>query len=311
LQNGYPPVIAERVTKAFGDLQVLRGIDLAVDRGEIFGLVGPSGCGKTTFIRIVVGLSRPTAGHVRVRGTEPASFTARDRERIGYVPQEFFLYPTLTVWGNALYVGSLYGLGWRHRRRRAREMLRFMELWDARGRLTSRISGGMQRRLLLACALLHEPRLLVVDEPTAGLDPVLRQKIWGYLGALREQGVTVFLTTQMLDEAEHCDRVAVMNAGSIVAVGTPDELRREARSGETVRIQAARFDREDLAALWRIPGVARVHHVAEGEVLLVVDDASEAIVQVTRELDRRGRTVVAAHAHPPTFDEVFMELVAR
>src|SRR5690606_5464560 len=160
---------------------------------SVYGLMGPSGCGKTTLVRMLVGLSLPTEGRIDVIERDPARFGTKDRARIGYVPQGFFLYPTLSVWGNALFVGGLYGLGWRKRRRRAREVLRFLELWDARKRLAREISGGMQRRLLLACALLHEPDLLVVDEPTAGLDPLIRSKIWEHLHELREQGVTIFM----------------------------------------------------------------------------------------------------------------------
>ncbi|HUZ78367.1 MAG TPA: ABC transporter ATP-binding protein, partial [Chloroflexota bacterium] len=234
-----PIVQLDQASKAFGQTIAVDRLSMAVAAGQVFGLIGPSGCGKTTTIRLLLGVLQPTSGSVCVMGSEPTRFSTSQREAIGYTPQGFFLYPTLTVYENARFVASLFGMGWRRRRKRIREVLEFLELWDVRRRLTKQLSGGMQRRLELACALVHEPKLLFVDEPTAGLDPVLRGKIWDLLRSLRDQGVTVFVTTQYIDEIEHCDNVGILDRGRLVAIGTPDSLRSKALGGEVVEVDAS------------------------------------------------------------------------
>ncbi len=305
-----PPIVAlTDMRKMFGDVHALRGVSFEVPPGEIFGLVGPSGCGKTTLVRLLVGLATPTEGSVTVNDVAPAEFGASERRQIGYAPQVFFLDPMLTVRENASFVAGLYGIGWLRRRRRIREVLEFIELWDARDRLASNVSGGMQRRLLLACALLHQPRLLVVDEPTAGLDPVLRMKIWSHLRALRDGGTSIVVTTQYLDEADYCDRLAVMNDGAVIAVGAPDDLRAQADRADVIDVRVEDLDRGDVAELWQLPSVRSVHVVAPGQLRLLVDGSAEASAAVTNLLYSRGRDVRSIQTRVPTFDEVFIELV--
>ncbi len=304
-------VVMEDVAKAFGDNTVIDGLTLTVTAGRITGMIGPSGCGKTTTIRLLLGVLAPNAGSIRVLGADPAAFTSRHRERIGYTPQKFFLYPTLTVQENARFVAGLFGLGWRHRRRRVREVLDFLELWPARNRLARDISGGMQRRLELGCALLHEPELLVVDEPTAGLDPVLRAKVWDHLRTLRDQGVTVLVTTQYIDEAIYCDTVAILDKGKIAAEGPPDELRRQALGGDVLRVEAPSMTREAITALWALPEVQALEREDAATLRLTVDDAAAATPAVTQVLTERGIGVSAVRPSVPTFDEVFMKIVGR
>jgi len=299
----------EGVTKAFGDTRVLDDISLRIEPGQVCGLIGPSGCGKTTLVRLLVGLANPSSGSVRVEGVQPAKFTTRDRERIGYTPQGFILYPTLTVMENAKFVAKLYGVGWRKRRRRIREVLTFLEIWDARKRMARDISGGMQRRLSLACALIHQPRILFVDEPTSGLDPVLRNKIWSYLQQYRDSGNTVIVTTQYIDEAIYCDSVAVLNRGGVVAYGTPESLRQKALGGEALDVEADHFERGDIVALYELPSVRSVQWTERGELRLSVDDIGAATVAITETLHKRGTDVTAVRPYVPTFDEVFMKLV--
>jgi ABC-2 type transport system ATP-binding protein len=281
----------------------------AIEEGRIVGLIGPSGCGKSTTVRMLIGVLAPEQGTVRVLGVEPVHFTSRLRERIGYTPQGFTLYPTLTVIENARFVAGLYGVGWTRRRRRIREVLQFLELWDARNRLARDISGGMQRRLSLACALIHQPALLIVDEPTAGLDPVLREKIWTHLRDLRDQGVTVLVTTQYIDEAVYCDRVAVMNKGTVAATGTPDELRRQVLGGERLLVEVGRLDKGDLVTLLQLPGVHAVDQSGPRTLVLLVEDVASATPAVTRALTERGSEVRSVQPHIPSFDEVFMAIV--
>ena len=241
-----PVIELEEVTKRVGDAVLLDAVSLSVEPSEIYGLVGPSGSGKTTLVRMLVGLLQPSSGAVSVNGVAPSAFSASDRRRIGYTPQSFSLYPTLTVWENARFMAGLYGLGWRHRRRRIRTVLQFLELWDARKNLAQDISGGMQRRLALAGALLHEPELLIVDEPAAGLDPLLRERIWTYLSEVQSSGTTVFLTTQYIEEAERCDVVAVLSGGSLIDAASPAALRAKAGLPDELAIEV-----EDVRAPMR------------------------------------------------------------
>lgn len=299
----------EAVSKAFDDNIVLNDLSLSIAAGQVFGLIGPSGCGKTTLIRLLLGLTTPASGQVTVMGVNPREFSMEDREHIGYTPQGFFLYPTLTVYENARFVAGLYGVGWFKRRRRIKEILQFLEIWDARNRLAKEISGGMQRRLSLACALIHQPTLLFVDEPTAGLDPVLRARIWQYLQDLRDRGCTVVVTTQYIDEAIYCDRLGILSEGKMMAAGSPGELRRLAFGGDAIDIEATEFDRGDIASLYELPEVKNVQWSGPNQLRLWVDDAGFSTPAVTEALHDRGREITAVRAYVPTFDEVFIKLL--
>ena len=308
-----PPstVVAESVSKAFGDRVVLDDVSLEVGRGEVFALIGPSGSGKSTLIRMMVGLSVPSSGSLRVLNSEPRRFSPAQRGLLGYVPQSFVLYPTLTVLQNARFVAGLYGMGWLQKRRRIRETLQLLELWDARNRRASQISGGMKRRLSLACALLHSPTILFVDEPTAGLDPILRSTIWEHLRSLASAGTTVFVTTQHLDESERCDRVAMLNAGAVVALGSPEELRRQALGGHALEIHGPNLDWKDTDALRALDSVRSLSSPAMGRIRVVVDDVPTATAKVSAVLNERGVQVDKIEAIDPSFDEVFVALVDR
>lgn len=309
---GPPPLIAvENVSKLIGDHAVLNEVTFDVPQRQIFGVIGPSGSGKSVLLRMLVGQMVPTSGTVRVLGVEPRDFGTAQREEIGYVAQGFLLYPTLTVEQNARFAAGLYGLGWRHRRRRIRESLELLGLWDARNRLASNISGGMKRRLSFACALLHSPRILFVDEPTAGLDPILRSTIWDHLRYLADHGTTVFVTTQYLDEAVLCDRVALVHSGELAALGTPAELRRQALGGDAIEVEAPLFDAGHVAALRALPCVHGVTSNRIGTLRIVVDDVRSATPLITAALTERGGEVTSIETREPTFDEVFVALVEQ
>lgn len=297
------------VAKAFGKVEVLQAIHLSIHRGEIFGLVGPSGCGKSTLMGLIVGEAVPTEGHVMVEGVSPAKFGAAERQRIGFVPQGFVLYPSLTVEQNARFVGGLFGLGWLARRRRARAVLEILDLWDVHGRRAEDISGGMQRRLALACALLHEPSLLILDEPTAGLDPMLRNNVWQHLDGLRNRHVTIVVTTQNLEEADRCDRVAVMQSGRIVAVGKPRELRARALGGQAVDVASSDLQRADVEALQALHIVRSFNWLEWDRLRLIVEDAATAIPEISNLLGDRQVHVVSIDTYEPTFDDVFETLL--
>ena len=297
------------VTRRFDDLLAVDDVTLSVARGTILGLIGPSGSGKTTTIRTMTGSLAPTAGTVRVLGEDPTRFRAPTRERIGYMPQHFVLYPDLTASENVDFVAALFGMLYPRRRRRVREVLQLVELWEARGRRASRLSGGMQRRLELACAMVHEPDLLLLDEPTAGIDPILRQAVWGELRRLRDDGRTLLVTTQYVGEAEHCDQVALIGAGRLVALGTPEDLRRQALGGDLLWIETE--EAVDPRTLPAVEGVESIRQHGPRELMLVTVDAGETSPRIVDAFSRRGITVTTTREERPSFDEIFARLLEQ
>ena len=295
------------VSRAFDKRVVVRDIDLTVPRGTILGVIGPSGSGKTTTIRMLTGALAPTGGEISVLGEVPTRFHRSTRERIGYMPQLFTLYKDLTTGENVDFVASLFGMLWRRRRRRVKEVLQVVDLWDARKRQAGNLSGGMQRRLELACALVNEPALLILDEPTAGIDPLLRTSIWEELHRVRDAGRTLLVTTQHVSEAEECDAVALIVRGQIIALAPPDELRRSATRGDVVDVEtAALFDGTTLDGL---PGVVTVRQDGPRTLRVTVEDAGVAIPTIVDAIRAGGVEVVSARETRPTFDEVFSTLV--
>ena len=217
-----PSIEIVNLTKRFGDLVAVDRLDLAIEEGEVYGLLGPNGAGKTTVIRILVGLAKPTEGKLKVMG-RPAG----DRglaERIGYMPQELALYEALTVEENLDLYGGLFGMGEKTLEDRKVEVLRFVALEERRRDLVHTLSGGMRHRVSLAIALLHEPDILFLDEPTVGVDPELRASFWENFGRLKASGKTVVITTHYMDEAKHCDRIGLMHRGRLVAEGRPTDV---------------------------------------------------------------------------------------
>jgi ABC-2 type transport system ATP-binding protein len=306
-----PPraVAMSDVTMRFPSQTALDGLTLNAERGAILGLIGPSGAGKTTAIRILTGALTPTSGTVDVLGETPTSFRRQTRERIGYMPQSFTLYRDLTVRENVDFVGSLFGMLFRSRRKRTQEVLELVDLWDVQRRRAGQLSGGMQRRLELACALVHDPTLLFLDEPTAGIDPLLRGRIWEELHRLRDRGRTLLVTTQYLNEAESCDRVALIAGGHLLALSTPDELRRDAVGGDVILIETAGMF--DAATLADLPMVKKATQDGLRQLTVVVDDAGTALPDVVEAIDARGGDVATAREERPSFDDVFAALVAR
>jgi ABC-2 type transport system ATP-binding protein len=300
-------VSARGLTRKFDDVAAVTGVDLEVPAGTILGIVGPSGSGKTTTIRMLIGTLAPTAGALQVLGEMPAKFRRATRERIGYMPQHSILYPDLTVAENIDFMASLFGLLLFRRRRRKRKVLELLDLWQVRARRVGKLSGGMQRRLSLACALVHEPALLVLDEPTAGIDPILRRTVWDELHRLRDAGVTVLATTQYVTEAEECDEVALVAHGRVVAFGTPDALRRQAVGGEELELATDQpFDANELANL---PSVRHVQQTGLRDFRVIVDDAGQATPEVVEAVAKAGAEVGSVREYRPSFEDVFTRLV--
>ncbi len=307
--DAHAAVVIDRATKRFGDDLAVDRISLTVLKGTILGIIGPSGSGKTTTVRLLTGALAPTEGEVRVLGEDPRAFHRRTRERIGYMPQLFTLYPDLTARENVDFVASLFGILWRTRHRRTREVLELVDLWDVRGRRAGRLSGGMQRRLELASALVHEPELMFLDEPTAGIDPILRVRVWEELHRLRDRGRTLLVTTQYVSEAESCDMVALISGGRLIALARPEELRREALGGDIVEISTA--EPFDGSVINDLPMVRSVERHGPSTLRVRVDDASTALPDVVEAITGNGGQVATASEVRPSFDEVFAILVER
>ena len=309
-QPASDPIITMRdVTRAFDDRVAVNDLSLDVMPGMILGVVGPSGSGKTTTIRMLTGTLGRTAGDIRVLGEDPMQFSRRTRGRIAYMPQLFSLYEDLSAQENVGFVAALYGIGPFRRRRLIRRALDVVDLWDARHRLARDLSGGMQRRLELACALVHSPDVLFIDEPTAGIDPMLRQAIWDELRQLKSEGRTLLVTTQYVSEAEFCDRVALIVDGELVAIDAPDALRQMVFGGDVLQVDTTRAVDPDL--LINESGVERVRQTGARQLMITVADAGSMTPRIIEALRTGGVEVAGLQEHQPTFDEVFTGLVEQ
>jgi ABC-2 type transport system ATP-binding protein len=306
---GEPIIHARGLTRAFDERVAVNDVTFEVWPGTILGVVGPSGSGKTTTVRMLTGTLRRTAGEIAVLGEDPMHFTRRTRGRIAYMPQLFSLYEDLSAQENVGFVAALYGIGPFKRRSAIRRALEVVDLWDARHRLARDLSGGMQRRLELACALVHTPDVLFVDEPTAGIDPLLRQSIWDELRDLRSEGRTLLVTTQYVTEAEYCDRVALIVDGELVALDEPEALRQMVFGGDVLQVDTSRAVDPDV--LTPIAGVTSVRQTAPRQLMVTVEEAASLTPRIIDTLRDAGVEVAGIEEHQPTFDEVFTGLVEQ
>jgi daunorubicin resistance ABC transporter ATP-binding subunit len=301
------------VVKTFGDVRALDGLDLRVEAGTVFGLLGPNGAGKTTLVRVLATLVVPTEGEARVFGHDVVREQLEVRRLIGLAGQFAAVDGELTGRENVEMVGRLYRLRGGEARRRAGEVLERFDLVDAADRRVSTYSGGMRRRLDLAAGLIGRPPVVLLDEPTTGLDPRSRQELWAIVDELRREGTTVLLTTQYLDEADRlAERIAVVDHGRIAAEGTPTELK--AAVGDSVlsvRIADGGVVAEAAAALQSLcAGEQPRVDASQGEIRLAVADPA-ASAEALRRLDARGLRVAAIEVHQPSLDDVFLALTGR
>lgn len=304
-------VYAENMTKRFptrgGTLTAVDSLSIAVRSGEIFGLIGPDGAGKTTTIRVILGLLSRTGGESAILGYDSMRDTYAIRERVGYIAQQFALPADLTVGENMRFFADMHGVSQRERAARIPELLSFAGLGPFTGRLAGKLSGGMKKKLALACSLIHEPQVLMLDEPTLGVDPVSRREFWSLLGRLRmEQGTTVVVCTPYMDEAERCNRVALMYAGRVVACDTPARIKAKL-PGELIELHPEPFRRaRDGAA--DLPGVIEVQ--TYGRMLhLVVDEAERRMPEIVEALESRGIRCQNARQIEPRMEEAFVSLM--
>ncbi len=299
-------VEAAGLSRSFGELRAVEGLGFEVRRGEMFGLIGPDGAGKTTTLRMGLGLLRPDAGTVRTCGLDPWRRRRRLSSRVGYLSQRFSLYGDLTVDENVAFFAEIHDVRDDATRRDA--LLELVRMTPFRGRLADRLSGGMKQKLALVCTLVHTPELLVLDEPTTGVDPVSRRDFWKLLARLQRDGLTILLTTPYLDEAERCSRVGLIDHGRLLTVDAPDALR-AAERGVMVEI-VAEPRRAALEALRHSPGVAEVELFGERlhatlPAATPEQGQSEAETLALR-LREAGLRVHSARATTPSLEDVFI-----
>jgi ABC-2 type transport system ATP-binding protein len=299
------------LTKIFDKLVAVDGLSFELPRASIFGLIGPSGCGKTTTVRMLTGVYQPTSGQALVLGERPGKFQAETRARIGYMLQQTVLYPDLTVWENLNFAGAIYGVG-PLRGKQLRRILEFVELDEHRRKVVRNLSGGMRRRLSLAATLAHDPELLFLDEPTSGVDPVLRHKFWDHFRDLRDEGRTLLVTTQYVSEAAYCDLVAVMQGGRLLRVDSPEGLRHAAFGGDVIVLETANYlDPAQLPRLEELPFVLEARALDGVTLRLVVDKASTATPRLVEWGQEEGLDVQSVQEQLPPFDDVFVALIEK
>ena len=299
-------VLARGLTKRFGSFTAVDGIDVEVRRGEAFGFLGPNGAGKSSTMRMIGCVSPVTEGSLRVLGLDPSTDGPRIRARLGVVPQEDSLDLELTVRENLLIYGRYFGLRRPVIRERADRLLDFVQLLERADDKVEPLSGGMKRRLTIARSLVNEPDLLLLDEPTTGLDPQARHALWDRLFRLKQQGVTLVLTTHYMDEAEQlCDRLVVMDAGRIAAEGSPRELIERFSSREVLELRFGPGEHEDMAG--KVDGLAERVEVLPDRLLLYTDDGDASAAGV----HERGLVPVSMLARRSTLEDVFLRLTGR
>jgi len=298
----------ENLTRNFRNLVAVDRLNLEVQRGEIFGLLGPDGAGKTTTIRMLCAIMDPTEGSARVAGFDTMKQAEAIKKRIGYMAQQFSLYGDLTVLENITFFADIFEVSREERAERIPSLLRFARLTEFKGRRAAHLSGGMQKKLALACTLVHQPEIIFLDEPTTGVDPVSRREFWDILTELHLEGVTLFVSTPYMDEAERCSRVGLMFEGSVIVCDTPERIKGLVE-GELLEMRPDRL-REASQVLESIPDVLEVQ--TYGDLLHVfVDDAERCLPLVQDALAEAGIVVQGLRQTRPRMEEAFISLIRR
>lgn len=309
VSNNQSAVFLKDVVKRFGDFTAVDHMSFDVAEGEIFGFLGPNGAGKSTTIRMLCGLLRPTSGQGRVHGLDVRTQSEEIKNVIGYMSQRFSLYGDLRVEENLKLFGGIYGLHNRTLNQRIEEVLDLIQLKGRRRAMTSDLPGGIKQRLALGCALLHRPPIIFLDEPTSGVDPATRRRFWELIYSLADRGVTVFVTTHYMEEAEYCNRIALINQGKRIALGSPQDLKDHSLDGRVFEIEtsdalSAVECLEDATEIYEAAIFGRQVHVRMKEDV----DAREYLVPV---LSSKGIEVTHIQPIEPTLEDVFVALVGR
>jgi len=307
MNGGVPAIAVERLGKRFGAFQALDGVSFDVAPGEIMGFLGPNGAGKSTLIRVLCGLLRPSEGRASVAGIDVVADPEAVRQRIGYMSQKFSLYSDLSVEENLRFFGGVYGVP----RDMLDERVRFaVEMAGLRGResaLVHALAGGWKQRLALGCAILHRPAVLFLDEPTSGVDPESRRRFWALIHDLAADGVSVLVSTHYMDEAEYCSRIAMIAAGRLIALGTPQQLKQQSVGGELLELVCDNIGAA-MDLLKAVPGVRDV--AVFGNTLHLLATSAQAAAPLARAaLEQRGIGRVATRPIAPSMEDMFVHLV--
>lgn len=301
-------VSAENLTRTFGTFVAVDHINFQVGKGEIFGFLGPNGAGKTTTIRILCGLLRPTSGEAHVSGWDVSTQYEEIKKHIGYMSQKFSLYEDLTVQENIDFFGGVYGIPKNRKASRDTWVLEMAGLLDKRDTMTRSLALGWKQRLALGCALLHEPPVLFLDEPTSGVDPLSRRSFWDLIRSMAKNGVTIFVTTHYMEEAEYCNRLALMSSGRIIALGTPNELKKDWMPASVLDLECSDLMKA-AEILEQDPMFSEV--AVFGNLLhLIVADSEKARAVVKEKLESQGITVIRLDSIVPSLEDVFVTLTA-
>jgi len=305
MNNKHIAVKVEKLTRTFGDFTAVDGIDLEVAKGEIFGFLGPNGAGKSTTIRMLCGLLLPSSGTGTVGGFDIISASEEIKQNIGYMSQRFSLYDDLTVEENINFFSGIYNVPASKKEARKAWVLDMAALRDKRGAITRTLSAGYKQRLALGCAILHEPRILFLDEPTSGVDPISRRNFWALIYDMAKGGTTIFVTTHYMDEADYCDRLALIYRGKIIAEGTPKELRTHYMSSDVLEIEA-----EPLVQAMHSLETQGIESAVFGSLLhATVKDAGVAIPLIEKNLGSAGIVVRRIEKIEPSLEDVFVTLI--
>jgi len=295
----------ENLRKVFGDFTAVDGITLSVSRGEVFGFLGPNGAGKSTTIKMLCGLLMPTGGSGSVGGYDILTESEKIKQHIGYMSQRFSLYDDLTVEQNIKFFSGMYGVPGQRLKERREWVLDMAGLRDKRTAVTRTLAGGFKQRLALGCAILHEPPILSLDEPPSGVDPVSRRNFWNMIHDLSRSGTTVFVTTHYMDEAEYCDRLALIYSGRIIASGTPNELKKNYMKREVLEIET-----DSVVEAMDVLEQNHIEAAVFGSLLHVtVEQADQAIPLIVQKLEASRIRVKRIDKAIPSLEDVFVTLI--
>ena len=302
-------IAAEKLSRRFGPIQAVTDLDLTVPPGEVFGFLGPNGAGKTTVVRMLCGLLAPTSGRATVAGCDVVKETRRLKQSIGYMSQKFGLYSDLTVRENVEFFGGVYVADRREARARFDEVIEEMGLKERSSQLAGELSGGWKQRLALATAIVHKPAILFLDEPTAGVDPVGRREIWDLIYALQGKGITLFVTTHYMEEAERCNRIGFIDAGRLAALGTPADLKATRMGAEVLSLAGP-----DLYGIYQaLRGSSLVLDVNlyGNDLHAVVQHSASALPAIRSRLKAAGVALDQAEVIPASIEDVFVRLTRK
>lgn len=300
-------VIVKELEKRFGNFLAVNGISFEVNKGEIFGFLGPNGAGKSTTIRMLCGILAPSGGTGTVAGFDINTEAEQIKSHIGYMSQKFSLYEDLTVEENIDFYSGIYRIPAERKRERKEWVIKMAGLEEHRNSRTGILSGGWKQRLSLGCAILHEPPIIFLDEPTSGVDPMSRRQFWDLIYELSGKGVTVFVTTHYMDEAEYCDRIALIYRGELIALGTPEVLKTELMQEDVLEVQCER-PQDAMVALEGITGVKEVALFGKG-LHVVAEDSGAAITSIRKLLGEKGYQVERVEQIVPSMEDVFVSLI--